>query len=232
MGWVHSGSSVVSQKIKLSTCAIRHYATKMPLLWLITLLRFAATVAMAAAVSECDANQRWHWDPSAHHHPCTISRISQTELIRRFGALGLPNLYPYPLVIVPDSGNKRLRNENFSNLTTQEHLPLNFPSDFNVTLTGSDSLSSNRRTISLRHYLHEIMNTNGGETLPDQLGNETWYLFGETFSWQWKNFLRQYNLPSCHSCTELHHQLGFVAVSFGIGNVGSGVQWHLHGPGL
>jgi hypothetical protein len=205
----------------------------MSLLWLlITLLRFAADAEAAKAVistDECgDANQRWNWDPTALH-PCNIKRITQTELIRRFGELGLPNLYPYPLVIVPDG---KIRNEDFANLTTQEHLPLNFSPDLNVTLTGSDSLSSHRRTIPLTQYLHEIINNNGGQTLPDQLGNETWYLFGETFSGEWATFLRQYNLPSCHSCTELHYQQSLIALSFGIGNLGSGVQWHLHGPGF
>ena len=205
----------------------------LPLLWLlITLL--ITLLGFAADAEECDAvtHRRWKWDPTTAHHQCNIKRITQKELIRRFGALGLPNLYPHPLVIVPDGGSKRTRNEHFVNLTTQEHLPLQFPPDFNVTLTGSDSLSSHRRTIPLKQYLHEIHNNNGGETLPDQLGNETWYLFGETFSGEWASFLRQYSLPSCHSCTELHYQRSLIALSFGIGNVGSGVQWHLHGPGL
>ncbi|KAL7448107.1 hypothetical protein ACHAWC_000359, partial [Mediolabrus comicus] len=126
--------------------------------------------------------------------------MPQSELIRRFGPLGLPNLYPYPLVIYPD-GDKNTRNENFVNLTTQKHLPLQFAPNFNVTLTGSDSLSSHRRTIPLKQYLHEVMHNNGGQTSPDQLGNETWYLFGETHSAEWKKFLQQYTLPSCHSCT-------------------------------
>jgi len=210
----------------------------MPLLWLLLiLLRLVAAATTAdSSTDECDAKQQWNWDPYSHHHPCNIKRITQTELTRRFGALGVPNLYPYPLVIVPDnnvgSSNKGTRNDHFANLTRQEHLPLNFPPDFNVTLTGSDSLSSHRRTIPLKQYLFEIMNNNRGETRPDQLGNQTWYLFGETFSGEWAKFLRQYNLPSCHSCTELHYQQSLIALSFGIGNVGSGVQWHLHGPGL
>lgn len=204
----------------------------MPLLWLfLNLLKLLE----AAASDECsdDAKQQWNWDPYSHHQ-CNIKRISQTELTRRFGSLGVPNLYPYPLVIVPDDGgsNKGTRNELFANLTTKEHLPLNFPSDFNVTLTGSDSLSSHRRTIPLKQYLHEITNMNGGETRPDQLGNQTWYLFGETHSGEWANFLRLYNLPSCHSCTQMHYAQSLIALSFGIGNVGSGVQWHYHGPGL
>lgn len=36
-----------------------------------------------------------------------------------------------------------------------------------------------------------------------------------------------YPLPPCESCTE-----DLVSLSFGIGNKGSGVQWHIHGPGF
>ena len=192
---------------------------------------------LKAAADECDvvdAKHQWNWDPYSNHHQCNIQRITQTELKRRFGALGVPNLYPYPLVIVPDGGsnNKQARNEHFANLTMKEHLPLNFPPAFNVTLTGSDSLSSHRRTIPLKQYLYEITNNNGGETYPDQLGNQTWYLFGETHSGEWANFLQQYNLPPCHSCTQMHYHQSLIALSFGIGNVGSGVQWHTHGPGF
>ena len=202
-----------------------------------SLLKLLGLFSVTAALDdgECDAKQQeLKWNPSAQNHECNIKRITESELITRFGPLGLPNLYPYPLVIVPDNAGSRhaTRNEHFATLTTQERLPLNFAPDFNVTLTGSDSLSSHRRTISLKQYLYEIQHNNGGETPPDQLGNQTWYLFGETFSGEWAKFLREYNLPLCHSCTELHYQQGLIALSFGVGNLGSGVQWHLHGPGL
>jgi hypothetical protein len=180
-----------------------------------------------------DGEQKWKWDPSKTN-PCSIRRISRSELLRLFGDAGLPNLYPYPLVIYPDEvdggGNAK---SGFANLTTLDNLPLNFPPDFHVTLSGSDSLSSHRRTIPLKQYLHEILTANGrGETLPNQLGNETWYLFGETFSHQWTTFLQNYELPPCQSCTQLHRLQSMIALSFGIGNTGSGVQWHLHGPGF
>ena len=44
---------------------------------------------------------------------------------------------------------------------------------------------------------------------------------------EWKELLRKYTLPPCQTC-----QYNNVALSFGIGNVGSGVQWHIHGPGF
>jgi hypothetical protein len=130
-----------------------------------------------------------------------------------------------------------MRNEFFANLTSFDNLPKQFSRDFNVTLTGSDSLSSNRRVVPLTQYLEEVTIGNQGvgfpgETLPDQLGNETWYLMGETITSEWAKFLENYELPLCHSCTQLHYQQHLVALSFGIGNIGSGVQWHLHGPGF
>ncbi|KAL7510264.1 hypothetical protein ACHAXN_007252 [Cyclotella atomus] len=200
----------------------------------------------AAQDGSCNANDpsqkschlsnefKWKWDPTSTSHPCTIHRISQSTLLKSFGHLGLPNLYAYPLVIYPDDFDEQPsrsnRNAAFANSTTLDNLPKQFSSDFTFTLTGSDSLSSHRRSIPLSQYLQET--TSPGETLPDQLGNETWYLFGETFTPEWSQFLMNYELPSCHACTELHRHQSLVALSFGVGNIGSGVQWHLHGPGF
>jgi hypothetical protein len=177
-----------------------------------------------------DGYQKWKWDPSKAH-PCNIRRISRLELFNVFGDAGLPKMYPFPLIIYPDGGKE---NSGFADLTTLENLPLNFPPDFHVTLSGSDSLSSYRKIIPLKQYLREILTANDGrgETLPNQLGNETWYLFGETFSHEWTTFLENYELPPCETCTPFHRLQSMVALSFGIGNTGSGVQWHLHGPGF
>ena len=172
---------------------------------------------------------KWKWDPTSTSLPCNIKRISQSNLLRLYGSLGLPNLYPYPLVIYPDDDDDA-RNALFVNLTNIHVLPTQFDNGFEVTLTGSDSLSSHRRTVPLAQYLEETIST--GETPPDQLSNETWYLFGETFTSEWVQFLQNYELPSCHSCTKVHRDKGLIALSFGIGNIGSGVQWHIHGPGF
>lgn len=182
------------------------------------------------SINSSDDEQKWKWDPS-NTHPCNIRRVSRSELHRIFGK-GLPNLYPSPLIIYSDPRDNE--NESFANLTTIDNLPLNFPPDFKITLSGSDSLSSHRRTIPLKQYLHEILTANNGrgETLPNQLGNETWYLFGETFSKEWVTFLQGYDLPPCQSCTTLNRVQNMIALSFGVGNRGSGVQWHMHGPGF
>ncbi|KAL7530711.1 hypothetical protein ACHAWF_003479 [Thalassiosira exigua] len=181
--------------------------------------------------------KRWKWDPTSKSHSCNIRRISYSRLLRLQGPRGVPNLYPYPLVIYPDRNDSSGIGESkskFTNLTSLENLASNFPPNFDVTLTGSDSLSSHRRKIPLNQYLYEVLTANdgSGETLPNQLGNETWYLFGETFSDEWAQFLKKYELPPCHSCTEWHREQSMIALSFGIGNIGSGVQWHLHGPGF
>ena len=65
----------------------------------------------------------------------------------------------------------------------------------------------------------------------DIKSNETWYLFGETYSSEWKSLLRHYQLPPCQACNDPNDE-SLVALSFGIGNSGSGVQWHVHGPGF
>lgn len=193
---------------------------------------------------EVDDNHQneWSWDPTSTH-PCTIHRISHSELHRLYGPGGLPNLeYPLPIIIYPDDVNDQQQrphhnnNSKFANLTTYTNLPTNFPPDFQVTLSGSDSLSTHRRTIPLQQYLSEITTANNGSglTLPTQLANETWYFFGETHSSIWSTFLHDnYALPPCQSCTPQQFQKQQnIALAFGIGNIGSGVQWHIHGPGF
>ena len=246
-----STTMAASAAHKLSTCA--HAAAYTSQSSMRVLILLIALCALAEAQDEsCKANvatnsgppstSKWNWDPRSTSHQCNIHRISQSELLHMHGKLGLPNLYPYPLVIYPDdaehestddkNGTKPRSNRNgfFANLTTVDNLPKQFTPNFNVTLTGSDSLSSHRRVIPLSQYLLETYNAR--ETLPDQLGNETWYLFGETFTSEWQKFLQNYDLPTCHSCTALHREQNLVALSFGVGNIGSGVQWHLHGPGF
>ena len=183
----------------------------------------------------CEAHSNhndWRWDPESQHR-CNITRISRTELHRRFGMSGLPKLYPYPLVIYDeynDPENEPRRNTVFVEKTTFENLPSCFPPDFNVTLSSSNSFSAHRRTIPLVQYFEEITTANGGrgETYPDQLSNETWYLFGETYGDEWKKMLLDYEMPPCSTCEDRE----LSALAFGVGNIGSGVQWHTHGPGF
>lgn len=163
------------------------------------------------------------WIPEAKHR-CNIERITHTQLLKRFGPLGLPRLYPKPIIIIGDKKNPR--NAKLQELTSRSNITKSLPPNFDVTLSSSNSFSAHRRTIPLTQYLEEIQENNG-VTTPDQLSNETWYLFGETYSDEWKKLLQSYKLPPCHTCQD-----ELVALSFGVGNRGSGVQWHVHGPGF
>jgi dipeptidase E len=167
--------------------------------------------------------QRVGWYPK-ESHPCTINRLSMTEFHDRYGREGgLPPLHPYPLVITADTGSGR--NHKFRQLTQMGTILKSFPEGFNVTLSSSNTFSEHRRTVPFAQYLEEVVSN---RTTPDQKSNETWYFFGETYSVEWKQFLQQYELPPCQAC----RNEDLVALAFGIGNSGSGVQWHVHGPGF
>jgi len=144
----------------------------------------------------------------------------ESDILREFGTEGLPPLHHKPLIIIRDSPSY----VDFSERASMENITNQFPRNFQITLSSSNSFSANRRTISLEQYLKETGET---QVLPHQLSNQTWYLFGETFTKEWKQFLSYYTLPKCVACIRDR-----VALSFGIGGAGSGVQWHTHGPGF
>jgi Cupin-like domain len=160
------------------------------------------------------------WDPRGNHR-CNLKRVTVDQLYAAFGKDGLPPLYHSPIIILANT----TRNVAFGKITSPEQIVQSLPVGFHVTLSSSNSFSEHRRTVPLTQYLQEILQAE--ETTPDMLSNETWYLFGETFSSEWKELLSHYELPMCHTCTR-----DLTALSFGIGNRGSGVQWHIHGPGF
>jgi hypothetical protein len=166
--------------------------------------------------TQCTGTYRWI--PEAEHR-CNITQIPLFNFTRRFGRL--QPLYHEPLII---QGGIHY-NEGFRNRTSRQGIIDAFPPGFMITLSSSNSFSAHRRTIPLTQYLEEIQDSI--ETLPDQLSNETWYFFGETHSPPWRELLQHYQLPPCQTCTA-----DLVALSFGMGNRGSGVQWHTHGPGF
>jgi hypothetical protein len=164
------------------------------------------------------------WNPEDDAHPCTVHRFSYAQFRRQFGPQGLPPLYSKPIVILRDTEGDG--NAEFRNLTTPENLVQFFGGpEFMVTLSSSNSFSEHRRNISLASYIYDGIQAQ--ETPVEVRANETWYLFGETYSAEWQRLLRRYQLPPCRTCTP-----EWVALSFGIGNRGSGVQWHVHGPGF
>lgn len=160
------------------------------------------------------------WDPGANH-TCNIKRLTFSQVFKVFGPNGVPPLYHEPIILLRQEG----RNDLFRERTRKDTILDNFPPDFNVTLSSSNSLSEHRRIIPFWKYLNESWTI--AETPMGQKSNESWYLFGETYTDEWKPLLQTYELPPCHTCRK-----DLVALSFGVGNRGSGVQWHAHGPGF
>jgi hypothetical protein len=166
---------------------------------------------------------KWNIDGE---HRCNIKKLSFKELYKRFN-YGLPPLYHEPLVLYyedennynnhnGDSGsngsngsNDDINNNNhesqciyskFEHMSSIENITkTTFPQNFEVTLSSSNSFSAHRRTIPLSQYIDETMNH---EIFPNQLSNLTWYLFGETYSNEWKEVLSNYCLPPCQTCTD------------------------------
>jgi len=173
-------------------------------------------LSCATNPNEDDHVVSYQWIPEAEH-PCNIQKFPITNFTSTFGLL--PPLHHEPIIIQTND-----RNKIFRRLTSSEGIVASFPPNFNITLSSSNSFSEHRRSIPLVQYLEEIQKT---ETVPDALSNETWYFFGENHSKEWKDLLQNYKLPPCQTCNN-----ELVALSFGIGNRGSGVQWHVHGPGF
>lgn len=167
------------------------------------------------------------WDPS-QSHSCTIRRIllDDSDKIKAADFLrdGLvPPLFPEPLVLVPSKSS--LRNVDFRERTSYDQILNQFPPNFTITLSSSNALSEHRRETTLRQYIDETVSA--GITTVTNNSSENWYLFGHTYSSEWQALTKYYQLPPCQTCRE-----DLCALSFGIGNQGSGVQWHVHGPGF
>ena len=159
--------------------------------------------------------------------PLSLTGTTTTSKTKNYGIV--PPLYHEPFIIQ----RSRNVNELFRYKTHRHRILQQFDKNnhnnhtkFRVTLSSSNALSEHRQTVLFSEYLNTSYTI--GETLPDQRSNESWYLFGETYTKEWHDAILQYYvLPPCATC-----QNDNVALSFGIGNAGSGVQWHTHGPGF
>ena len=143
------------------------------------------------------------WNIDAKHR-CNIKKVSYRDLLKKF-KYGLPPLHHEPIILhrTRDDYKENVFNREcdatiFSNMMSFENITKTFDEDFIVTLSSSNSFSAHRRTISLSNYLEECTKE---EILPSDLSNMTWYLFGETYSNEWKEVLANYCLPPCQTCT-------------------------------
>jgi len=76
---------------------------------------------------------------------CNLVRWMESDILREFGTEGLPPLHHEPLIIIRDSPSY----VDFSERASMENITNQFPRNFQITLSSSNSFSANRRTISL-----------------------------------------------------------------------------------
>ena len=229
----HFGKSPMLQLPKSSKSCGRLW---FPFLFL-AMIAWSPTCVQATVASEESKTYPYRWNP-ADDHPCNIPRVPLTRLQQHFPPDGkVPPLYPTPFILAANLDNQdhgihantttniHPRNHGFRQKTALDTILQHFPTNFTVTLSSSNALSEHVREITLEQYLHETLSHR--ETLPTVPASENWYLFGHTFSSEWQNLTQHYVLPPCRTCVR-----DLSALSFGIGNRGSGVQWHTHGPGF
>ncbi|VDK56720.1 unnamed protein product [Anisakis simplex] len=112
-----------------------------------------------------------------------------------------------------------VQNDRFRERTHKETM-LNEWADEAVTLNSANTYSSARVASTFGDYVRELMKPQ----LPNSLGNETLYLFGDIDPYRWAPLLDEYNQPKWQLPD---HQ---PALSFGIAGAGTGVPFHFHGP--
>ena len=208
----------------------------------------ASSSSESGVASEQNSPLKWIDDVSRHR--CNITRLSRAALHEKFGSDGVPKNHPFPLIISNNevAGGQSIakmdtyRQEEllkFIEMTSIDSLSKSSASETTVTLSSSSNAASRRRTMLLAEYLDEIREHKrrigavglGGKT-PDNLTavselDSSWYFFrGDGL--EWKHLLSQYPLPPCEACTDRKR----IALAFGIGTRGSGVQWHSHGAGF
>jgi hypothetical protein len=101
----------------------------------------------------------WTWElDNTRQHECNIRRVTESELMEEFGPRGLPPLYPHPLVISRNGLNTRNDNDNTLTTTSNQafveasslvNISQQFPPNFEVTLSSSNSFSAHRRQMPL-----------------------------------------------------------------------------------
>lgn len=160
---------------------------------------------------------------------CDIERIYLTN------SNMLHSLPDVPVIYVMS----KERNAKVVNFSSKEFLETNYGGS-SVILSSSNTYSSDKRVTSLKEYLHymeEIENsTNSADEPSNDMeyqrehshlpANETFYLFGNNYDGVWQLIADAYVLPPFVDAKKTG------AVTVGLGGYGSGVGFHVHGPGF
>eukprot|EP00659_Diplonema_papillatum_P002267 gene2267-3500_t len=143
---------------------------------------------------------------------CTIERVHASSLSRDQFLAGY--WQKRPVIVVGGT-----ENAGFKGLAAKESL-LKLYGNLSVTLSSANKNSYAKRVVSLREYVAGFLDT------PPvvQLGNTTWYHFGNNNHAEWPELFACYKLP-----TQYMQDPSYFAFSFGMGGSGSGVPFHTHG---
>jgi len=146
--------------------------------------------------------------------PCNIEKhdahtLTRNEFLHRYA-------YSEPVII------RNIDNRLFRQLSTRERLLHDF-GDVTIQLSSANTYSYHRVTATFGEYVKQYMR-------PQNLnmkGNETFYLFGDIDRNEWDSLLKHYRQP-----TDYVPPTYTTALSFGVAGAGTGVPFHVHGPGF
>lgn len=147
----------------------------------------------------------WHMDDP---HPCNIDILSREDFEQQFPR-GFPSLYHKPVILRLSENNQRYRDES-----RKESIKSLFPSDV-VHLPAANLYSFATNNVTVEEYI------NLPETTSWEIAGEKLYMLTD----QVKDF-DNYNMPRVDALTKAGQY------RLGMGSLGSGAQWHNHGPGF
>lgn len=96
-----------------------------------------------------------------------------------------------------------------------------------VTLSSANTFSHAKKKVTLEKYLENYFDAQDVTSV----ANETWYMFGDNDYEGWADTFKAYREPTWFLPHEILQGLTST-YSFGIGSSGSGVPFHIHGPGF
>ncbi|KAK6171403.1 hypothetical protein SNE40_019599 [Patella caerulea] len=153
-------------------------------------------------------------DMIAQPGPCNIDvrdadTLSQEEFLNRYA-------YTKPVVIRGAADNSK-----FQDMCRKEYM-LNSFGTKKIRLSSANTYSYSKADVTLHEYVEDILKP---QKL-GQLGNETFYWFGDNNLTEWKDLFNSYKPPPYR----VPRMSG--AYSFGLAGAGTGVPFHFHGPGF
>ena len=126
-----------------------------------------------------------------------------------------------PVIVVGAKDNSRCRD------VCRKDALLAAYGDHEVILSSANTFSHDKLEVPFREYLGSLFAPQDIDTP----ANNSWYLFGDNNHKEWEAVFSEYQQPEYILDDE---RLGgfTAALSFGIGASGTGVPFHVHGPGF